>query len=397
MKASLREEVHGLKAEMVRLRRDFHQHPELGFEETWTAGVAAAYLRDLGLEVQSGIGRTGVVGLLTGRDEGRTILLRADMDALPVQETNDVEYRSTNPGIMHACGHDGHMAILLAVARILSAHRDEIFGKIKFVFQPGEEGFAGARLQIDEGVLQNPETHAALALHLLTSIPCGMIGVRAGPLMASMDSFRIVITGKGGHAAMPESGVDAILIGAHAVAALQSMVSRQVSPQTPLVVHVGQIRGGEAFNIIAEQVELKGTVRTLDDGLRKAIPERMDRILKGIAEAFGGRHELEYVSGYPVLQNDGPMTDLVREAAAEVVGQQKVFEPPPAMISDDMAFFLQQVPGCYFFVGARNSEKGADQPHHNSRFNMDEDALATGAEVLVRAALSFTRKPAAGS
>lgn len=383
------QEIADLKDEMIRLRRDFHQHPELGFEEKRTASIVAKYLDDLGLEVQTGIGRTGVVGLLSGNGRGKTLLLRADMDALPVQEQNEVQYRSQNDGIMHACGHDGHMAILIAAARILSAHREEFPGQVKFAFQPGEEGFGGAKFMIEDGVLKNPKVDAALALHLITFIPYGMIGIRTGPLMASMDSFSVRITGKGGHAAMPEGGVDSILMSAHAITALQSLISKEVSPLSPLVVHVGTIHGGQAFNIIAEKVEFKGTVRTLDEALQKTVPERVDRILRGVVEGLRGKYELDYEFAYPIVNNDGAMTDLVKRAAAEVVGEEKVFEVSPFMTSDDMAFFLREVRGCYFCVGAGNAEKGADQPHHNSRFNVDEDALTVGAEVMILAAMSY--------
>lgn len=374
---------------MIRLRRDFHRHPELAFEEKRTAGVIADYLRELGLDVREGVGRTGVVAVLSGKGPGKTLLLRADMDALPVHEKNEVDYRSENEGVMHACGHDGHMAILLAVARVMKEHRGDFPGNVKFLFQPGEEGYAGAKLQIDEGALQDPRVHAALALHLSSDLPCGTVGTRVGPLMACMDSFRIVAKGKGGHAALPEGGVDAILMSAHAIQSLQSLVSREVSPLTPLVIHIGRISGGEAFNIIAETVEMKGTVRTLDAELRKEVPARMTRILDGIGTGFRGEFELEYTFGYPVVENDPHITVVVKNAASSVLGKDKVLEVPAAMMSDDMAYLLQEVPGCYFFVGAKNPAKGADQPHHNSRFNIDEEALPIGAEIMVRSAMSY--------
>jgi amidohydrolase len=313
------------------------------------------------------------------------------MDALPVQEKNEVDYRSEKPGVMHACGHDGHMAILLVAARVLKEHRGDFPGNVKFVFQAGEEGYAGARLQIEEGALEDPEVHAALALHLRSDLPCGTVGMRVGPLMACMDSFRIVARGKGAHAALPEGGVDAILMSAHAIQSLQSLVSREVSPLTPLVVHVGRISGGEAFNIVAETVEMKGTVRTLDTALRKEVPDRMRRILQGIGSSFRGELELEYDFGYPVVENAPAVTELVRGAAVAVLGRDKVLEVPAGMMSDDMAFFLQKVPGCYFFVGAGNPGKGADQPHHNSRFNFDEAALTIGAEIMVRSTIDYLR------
>lgn len=385
----IRKEVADLKGEMIRLRRNFHQHPELGFEEKWTAAVVAEYLVELGLEVQTGVGQTGVSALLSGKGPGKTVLLRADMDALPIQEETDVPYKSQSDGVMHACGHDGHMAILLAVARILSNKREMFSGQIKFIFQPGEEGYAGARSMIEDGVLKDPGVDVAFGLHLWNQMPSGVIGVRNGAIMASMDAFDIKIVGKGGHAAMPEGGADAILMSGQVISALQSLISKEVSPLTPLVVHVGTIQGGSAFNIVADQVELKGTVRALDETIQKSIPERMDRILNGVTKALRGTHELNYQFGYPQLANDEGMVRLVQGVATQVVGEEQTIEMPPSMGAEDFAFFLKEVPGCYFFVGAGDPEKGLDQPHHNSRFDFDEDAMVVGAEMMVRVALKY--------
>jgi len=385
----IKDDILDLKEEMIALRRDFHQHPELGMEEKQTSENVAKRLDELGLEVNINIGGTGVVGLLKGKDKGKTVLLRADMDALPIQEENDVPYRSRNEGIMHACGHDGHMAILLTVAKILNAHREDLSGRIKFVFQPGEEGLAGARFMIEDGVLKDPKVDAAFGLHLNTAIPVGSLALRAGPMMACMDTFTITIKGKGGHAAMPEQGADAILMSAQVISTLQSLISKEVSPTTPLVVHVGTIHGGNAFNIVADQVELKGTVRTHDEILRKSMPERIDRIIKGVTAALRGAHELDYQFGYLPVVNDAAMTELVKGVGAQVVGNEQILEIPPVMMSDDMGFFLREIPGCYFFVGAANPEKGFDQPHHNARFDFDEDALIVGADVMTRVALAY--------
>jgi amidohydrolase len=281
------------------------------------------------------------------------------------------------------------MAILLTVATILSYKREEFSGQIKFMFQPGEEGFAGARFMIEDGVLKDPKVDAAFALHLMNNMPSGVIGVRNGALMASMDSFTIKILGKGGHAGMPDEGVDAVLMSGQVVCALQSLISKEVSPLTPLVVHVGTIQGGSAFNIVADQVELKGTVRTLDETLQKSIPERMNRIVKGVTEALRGTHELDYQFVYPTVINEETMTELVQGIATQVVGEEKVIELPPMMGSDDFAFCLKEVPGCYFFVGAGNSEKGMDPPHHNARFDFDENAMVVGAEMMVRVAKTY--------
>jgi amidohydrolase len=382
-------EVINLEDEIIRLRREFHRHPELGLEERWTVHAIAEYLGQLGLDVRTGVGRTGVLGSLSGKGPGKTLLLRADMDALPIQEENEIPYKSQNDGVMHACAHDGHMAILLAVARILSHRRETFSGQIKFVFQPGEEGFAGARLMIEDGVLTDPRVDAAFALHLMNQMPSGVIGMRSGAFMASMDAFEIKIMGKGGHAAMPEGGVDAILMSAQVVSTLQTLISKEVSPLTPLVVHVGTIHGGSAFNIVADQVELKGTVRTLDETLQKSVPERMDRIIEGVTGALRGTHNLDYRFGYPQLANDEDMVRLVQGVAAHVVGEEQTIEIPPSMVTDDFAFFLKEVPGCYFFVGAGNPERGLDHPHHNARFDFDENAMLVGAEMMVRVALKY--------
>ncbi len=389
MKTDISEEIKALTNELVRLRRDFHQYPELGLQEHRTAEVIERYLKDLGLSVISKVGRTGVVGLLQGGGPGKTLLIRADMDGLPIQEQNDAPYRSRNDGIMHACGHDGHMAILLTVARILSARRESLAGAVKFVFQPGEEGFGGARLMIEDGALENPKVDAALALHLFTWFPVGTVNIRGGPVMASMDHFTVKVHGKGGHAALPHQGVDAILMSAHAITALQGLISKETSPFSPLVVHVGTIKGGDAENIIAEQVELTGTVRCLDDGLRRLIPRSMDRILNGVISAFRGTYDFQYTEGYPMVVNDETMAALAREAASEVVGGARVLEAPQSMGSEDMAYFLQEVPGCLMFVGAA---RGDDAPHHSAHFDFDEDALAIGAETMVRAALNYLER-----
>jgi len=392
MAAEISKEVMSLKEEMVRLRRDFHQNPELGLKERRTAGVIERYLKDLNLTVSANIGGTGVVGLLKGGKPGKTLLLRADMDALPIPEQTDAAYRSLNKGVMHACGHDGHMAILLTVARILSERRESIPGTVKFVFQPGEEGFGGAKLMIADGVLENPRVDAAMALHLFTSIPSGVIGVRPGPIMASMDNFTITILGRGGHGAIPDEGVDAILMSAHVITALQSLISRETSPLNPLVVHVGTIRGGNAANVVADRVVLAGTVRTLDDRLRRSIPQSMTRILDGIIPAFRGTYEFEYEEGYPAVVNDETMTELARETAKKVVGRENVREVERGMISEDMAFVLREVPGCFFYVGAGGRGQGVYAPHHNARFDFDEDALMIGAEMMTRAAMTYLER-----
>ncbi|HHO76156.1 MAG TPA: amidohydrolase [Deltaproteobacteria bacterium] len=385
------EKVAGISNEMIRIRRDFHRHPELGFTEKRTARVIADYLKDLDMNVFEGIGKTGVVGVLQGNGPGKTVMLRSDMDALPIQEQSDVEYKSLNDGVMHACGHDGHMSILIGTASILSSMRGSFPGRIKFVFQPAEERLGGAKAMIEQGVLDDPRVDAAFGLHLISVLPVGYIGWRYGPIMAGMDSFTITIRGKGGHCGMPEGGVDAILISSQVVSILQSLVTREIPPTSPVVIHVGTIKGGDAPNVIADKVVLEGSVRTLDLNVQKLVPERMERILSGITRGMGGSFEMDYNSGYPVTVNDTVMTDLVRSAGQQVVGTEHVLEIPPTMASEDMSFYLQKIPGSYFFIGAGNSEKGLTQPHHNSRFDFDETALEIGAKMMCRLALSYLR------
>lgn len=381
--------ISGLKDEMVRLRRDFHRHPELGLQEKRTARVIADYLHNLGMEVFEGVGKTGVIGVLNAGSPGKTVMLRADMDALPIQELNDIEYRSVNDGVMHACGHDGHMAILLGAATVLSKMRDKLSGRVKFVFQPAEESLGGAGFMIADGVLDNPKVDAAFGLHLISLLPLGYIGWKSGPIMASMDAFTITIKGKGGHGAIPESGIDAILISASVITALQGLVTKEISPMSPVVINVGTIRGGDAPNVIAETVVLEGTVRTLDTNVQQTIPERMERIISGIAKSMGGSYELDYQSGYPATINDAAMTEIVHDIATQVVGENFALEVPSAMISEDMSFYLQKVPGSYFYVGAGNFDKGLCQPHHNARFDFDEQALVVGAKMMCNLAISY--------
>jgi amidohydrolase len=389
MRDSIKNQILDLKNEMISLRRDFHRHPELGLEEKRTAQKIAEWLGDLGLEVATGIGRTGVVGLLKGKAPGKTVLLRADMDALPIKETNEVDYKSQNDGVMHACAHDGHLAILLIAAKVLNGLRDHFAGNIKFVFQPGEEGFAGAKYMIEDGALENPPVDAAFALHLMTHFPVGTVVISPGPTMACMDRFALDIHGTGAHAAMPEGGADAILMSAYVITALQSLISKEVSPTTPLVVHVGTVRGGDAFNIVAERVALEGTVRTLDQDLRQTVPDRMRRLCQGVTAGLRGTYRLDYQFGYPPVVNDFSMTELVKGIATQVVGPEQILDFKPTMSSDDMAFFLGEVPGCYFLVGAGNADKGLNQPHHSAGFDFDEEALMTGAEMMVHIALTY--------
>lgn len=374
---------------MIEMRRDFHKNAELGFREKRTAGIVADKLKKMGLEVREGIAQTGVTGLLRVSGARKTLLIRADMDALSLVEENDVEYASRNVGAMHACGHDGHTAMLLAAADMLSKHSETLKGNIKFLFQPAEEGPGGAKPMIDEGVMEKPHVTATLAMHLCTDLPVGLVGTAAGPRTASMDEIAITIKGKGGHGAMPHQTVDAIVMASKVVDTIQTIVSREIDPIKPVVVTIGTINGGTAFNIISHTVEMKGTVRCLDSQIRQEMPKRLERIIAGVTSSMRGEYKFNYKFNYPSVVNDETMNTIVCEAATETVGAKNIMAPPPMMGSEDMAFFMEQAPGCYFMVGARNEEKGFVHPHHNPRFDFDEDAMSIGAELMTRAALKY--------
>lgn len=388
----LKSAVDELVPDLVATRRDLHQHPELAFEEVRTSGMVAQRLRRLGLDVQTGIARTGVVGLLRGgasRTGAKTIAIRADMDALPIHEMNDIDYRSTVDGKMHACGHDGHTAMLLAVADILSRRRGELPGNIKFVFQPAEEAVGGAAPMVQEGALDGVD--GIIGLHLISEYPIGRVGVRSGAVYAGADKFKITVTGKGGHAAWPHLAVDPIVVSAHIITALQTLISRETSPFDPSVITVGIIQAGSAFNIIPQTAEMHGTMRTFSAAHREKLLRRLRELASGIAEAMGATCEVQLIAGCPPCVNDAAITEVVRRAAVESVGADNVDSGVEVMTtaSDDMACFLEAVPGCYFLVGAQNESKGASYPHHHPRFNVDEDALPIGVEVLARAAIEL--------
>ncbi len=386
---NVKREVRSLNSEVVEVRRALHRIPEVGFNEKRTSEFVTRMLEELGLYVRTGVAKTGVVGLLRGAQPGRTILLRADMDALPLQEATGLRFASTNGGVMHACGHDGHMAILLTTAKILAKHKARLRGNVKFVFQPAEEGPGGAKQMIDERVLTRPRVQAALGFHLWNGLEVGTIGVAGGPVMACLDRIDIVIEGVGGHGAMPHQAVDPIVASAHAITALQTVVSREIPPTDPAVVTIGTINGGSAYNIIGEKVEMSGTVRVFNHELRKSMPERLDRILRSTAGALRASHKLSYTFGYPPTVNDEEMTRLVREVARSVVGPRNVTTPGKSTGAEDVSFFLEAVPGCYFFVGSRNTAKGITAPHHNPKFDFDEAALPIAVEMMVRAAVAY--------
>ena len=387
--ATIIEQATRLTEEVIRLRRDFHKNPELGFEEKRSSSVIAEYLKNLNIEVKTGIAKTGIMGLLSGATPGKTLMLRADMDALPIHELNDTDYRSTNPGVMHACGHDGHMAVLLGTAKLLSSMRARIKGQIKFVFQPAEENLGGAQIMIEEGILKNPTVDAAFGLHLISLLPYGYIGCRKGPFMASLDIFTLRILGRAGHSAMPDGSVDAITLSAEVVLQLQDHIRKSLSADRPIVVNMGTIHGGAAPNIVADKVEVTGTVRALNETDRSSIKILMEDFLREAITARGGAYELDYVQGYPVTVNDNAMTDLVMRVAYSIVGRVNVIEIAPSMASEDMSFYLKDVPGCFFFVGAGSSDPALNQPHHNPYFALDERALETGVRMLSTIAVEY--------
>ena len=376
------------------LRRDFHRHPELGFREFRTGGIVAKELAALGIEVTKGVGKTGVVALLEGAKPGPTLLLRFDMDALPILEETGAEYASQNQGVMHACGHDGHTAIGLTVAKMLFAHRDQLAGTIKFCFQPSEEGnngeeVGGAEMMMREGLLESPKVDMTLSLHLWNEKPLGWLGVTKGPIMAGADIFTVRIAGRGGHGAIPDAAVDPIVAAANFVNALQTIVSRNVSPLDTAVVSVTSIHGGTAFNVIPPEVRLEGTIRTFDHAVRQRVVERFEQIARGVAEGMGCQVDVEIKRITPALVNDEALASRVRETAQRVLSASTLDLEYQTMTAEDMAFMQEKVPGCYFFVGSNDRARGLDYGHHHPKFDFNEEALIRGAALMAAAAMDI--------
>jgi amidohydrolase len=381
-------EVVRTRAEVVSLRRQVHRHPELGFREERTAALIRSRLRAFGVEHRAVCG-TGTVALVRGARPGPTILIRADMDALPVQEENRVPYASRVAGLMHACGHDGHVAIALGAARVLQSLRHRLAGNVKFMFQPAEEGPGGAGPMLEAGVLRNPQVEAAFALHLWNEIPVGKVGVRPGPMFAAADEFEMVVEGRGGHGAAPHQTVDPVVAAAQVVAVCQTIVSRRVDPVSSAVVTFGEIHGGTRHNIIPDAVRLTGTLRSFEEPVRRLLAREVPRVARRAAAAMGAGLRYTYRPGYPATVNDPEMARRVREAAREVLGPAGVLECRPTMGAEDMSLVLREVPGCYFFLGSANRRRGLRHPHHSPRFDFDEAALAVGVEIWVRLALRY--------
>ena len=380
------------------MRRDFHAHPELGFKEIRTSGIVAKELETLGLEVTKGVGKTGVVGLLEGSKPGPTILIRFDMDALPIIEDTGAEYASQNAGVMHACGHDGHTAIGLTVAKMLHAHRDELAGTIKFCFQPSEEGFngeecGGAEMMMRDGVLDSPKVDKTLSLHVWNEKPLGWIHVAKGPVMAGAEQFSIKLTGKGGHGATPHLTIDPVAASAQIITALQTIVARNVAPLQSAVVSVTKVIAGTAFNVIPQEAELWGTVRTFDLSVREMVLRRFNEIVNGVAEAMQCKAVVEMIRVTPALINDDAVTAAAQESARRVLlGVELNTDPYLTMGAEDMAFIQEKVPGCYVFIGSNNKQKHLDYGHHHPKFDFDEEALVNGAALMAAATMDALKK-----
>ena len=384
---SIKEEIVNLKEELIQLRRDFHSHPELGFKEVRTSRIVEEYLQKLGLEVRMCAG-TGVIGILTGAKEGKTILLRCDIDALPVEENTGLEFSSQNNGVMHACGHDGHTSMMMIAAKILSNHREDICGKIVFLFQPNEED-AGAEEMIKQGALQNPVPDAVCGLHIWSYIPTGTIGIIPGPIMASSYYFKVTITGRGGHGGAPHKTISPIDTAGHVLAAINSYHTYEQDSLKPTVISVGKIHSGQKEIIVPDLLEMEGSIRCLHED-DEAVRKRFCEIVEGTCKAHRCECKIEFVCGNTLLNNDESMTRLVMDCAEKVVGRENILTKNiSVMLGDDFAEFSRRIPGAYYFLGTGNEEKHTTYEHHNCKFNIDEDSLAIGVEMHVKSALSY--------
>ena len=391
----LSQEVGQRRAGLVALRRDFHRHPELSLQEHRTATAIAEKLQAAGLEVRTGIAGTGVVGILRGDKPGRVAAWRADIDALPLTETLALPFVSETPGVMHACGHDGHTAIALTMAEILAARRRDLPGTAVFVFQPGEEVFGGAQKMIQAGVLEQPRVETVLGLHPTTQYPAGHVAVKAGPSMASADFFDIAVKGKGGHGAFPHLSIDPITVAAHIVIGLQDLVSREVAAQETAVLTVGQIEGGTKHNIIPESAVLRGSIRAFKMQVRDQLVERLSAFASRMAQAYRAEAHVQFQGGFcPPVVNDAAWAGHVHELAVDEVGAACVPEATPVMGSDDMSLFLDARPGCYFWVGIAPTDK-EPMPHHHPGFEMNEAGLEIGVRMGLRTLLYALQNPVA--
>ncbi|MFQ6678360.1 MAG: M20 family metallopeptidase [Fidelibacterota bacterium] len=381
MSINIHKDVKIISDEIISTRRDIHKHPEMGFNVHRTAELVANRLNDLGLDVQTGVGKTGVVADLNS-GHGPTIALRADMDALPIQETSHCDYKSVHDGIMHACGHDGHTAMLLGAAKILANKKNKIQGTVRFLFQPAEEGDGGATYMIKDGCLDGVDE--IYGIHLWNYQKYGEVGVKEGSILAAADEFQIIIKGVGGHGAAPQGTVDSVVVSAHLITALQTIVSRNTNPLESTVVSIGMINGGYNFNIIADEVKLKGTARSYTEENRQLIKSRMNEIITGMGQSFNAEIILEYRNGYPPTVNDSGIVNKLMKSARKIVSEG-VGSPYLSMGGEDFSYYAQEIPGCFFFVGsAPEDQPFRSVPHHCSHFDIDERALSVGASIFVQ-------------
>ena len=384
MSNAVKEKIAEMKDWLVETRRTIHMNPELGFEEVETSRLIAGYLDKFGLQVKTGMAKTGVIGLLKGGKPGKTVAIRADMDALPMEEANQVPYRSKVKGKMHACGHDGHVTILLGVARLFSSLADQVQGNIKWVFQPAEEGGGGGRVLTEEGVLENPKVDAIFGAHLFPDLQIGRVGIHEKEGLAATDRFVIKMIGSGAHGAYPHLSRDPIAAVGHLITQIHTIVSRSISPLDSAVITIGKVGGGTAFNIIPDEAEILGTVRSLSQKVRGELKSRMEQVTQGVAKSFGMDYGFDFQYGYPALINDPEMSRLVAAACAKGIGKENVEFLRPSMGGEDFAYYLEKVPGSFFRLGCGNEAKGIVNPFHSSRFDIDEDVLPFGVEMFTR-------------
>ncbi len=392
MYVNLLEEARAIEPEIVRTRRVIHQRPELSYHEVATARLVAKRLRALGIETRTGVGGTGVLGILKGASKGRVVALRADMDALPIDERVDVEFRSRVKGVMHACGHDTHVAMLLGAARLLARHRKELHGTVKFLFQPAEEqgGKGGAKPMIEDGVMRSPKVDFVFGLHIDDRTRSGEFGLRPGALMAAPDGFKIKVHGRGGHGSAPHQTVDPIYVASQVVAGLQGVSSRMIDPVQPFVISVCSIHGGTKDNIIPDDVVLEGTIRTLDGFVRKLAKAKVAQVARGVCRTFGARCEVDFIKdAYPITYNDPKTTAKVIEVLKRIPGT-KVKIVDPVLGGEDFSRFMEKAPGTFYFLGTHNAAKGCVSPNHSSMFKVDEDVLKIGTASLAAMAMEFT-------
>jgi amidohydrolase len=388
-KKLISEQVGELAAEVIKIRRDLHRHPEVSGKEERTSALVADFLSDLGIKVRRCQGNLGVVGLLTGAKPGPTVALRADMDALPLTEETGAEYASEVQGVMHACGHDIHTAIQLGTAAVLHRLRDRLEGKVLFLFQPSEEFFPGGAVgMIQEGVLDDPKPEAVFSLHT-DSIPVGQIAIIPGPMIGSVSTLSLRILGKGGHFSKPHQTVDPIVVAAHVVVALESMMTRRVDPLDPAVLTFGMIQGGTRDNIIGDMVVLRGNIGALDEALCKFLMEELEKTVKGVTQGMGAGYKLKYIHGYPTLRNDPEMTAYIQRIAGTLIGESNLKTCKPNLGGEDFSFFLQKIPGAMFFLGTHDPSSGPPISNHDPRFNPDERAIPLGMELMAHLVAGF--------